>query len=662
MASQLVNGNKIRGSGSVNRLAAPPGATQALLQDNQNQQALMQNMPVPAAPPPGVNPPIVGAANVTAQNGPQRVAGDRTGIQVTSAGGTPIRIDNNRAIPGLASQKQIADAQIQNQNSKYYDAKKDPAVIAREKAAEAQRAADEAAKQDERYGEGGFFGAKRREAKMRKENDTPSPVDPNSGDVYQVGQNKVLKTVDGRYIDVTDPRNQYEVPTAMSRLDNTIAAIDSGSATRLGSSAQMSLPKAAPTGNVGTSASGLAPSTSPQAATPQQHNMLVSTGSSNIGTSSSGLSSLTQARHAEDAKLNSSNNTVTVSPKSDPTGSLHSVERSSNDVAKELGGKWTGAFVDYWKEQGGQFLDSNGDGRVDALLTPNGTLYDGSEITDAAGGADPENAAEGSHLYDEWKKEQDLVKQETKVEEQQGLSKEAYKQIQDELNKPLDLTAINKAFDEQLAAARQANARNKALALRSMQEGGARAGLSVNQMMGMQTEAGYAYDTQNRQQEAAINMAKEGTALQAQIDQNNKKIQLATMAWQKAADKEMQAESFLAMQQLQSANEEHQARLAGIQSAYSSPGIGMTLAKIGIGIGGAVAGFFSAGAGWAGAASAIAALGATAGSVAGDYGRSTPLTLRTPPGYGPSSSTPNLASSTDAESFWKGPNPYATGA
>ena len=78
--------------------------------------------------------PAVGGGMVRGRGeAPHRV--DRTGVEVTSVGGTPIRIDNNLAIPGQATAAQAQEIRTTNKNSVDYNQYKDYEAIAKQSAA-----------------------------------------------------------------------------------------------------------------------------------------------------------------------------------------------------------------------------------------------------------------------------------------------------------------------------------------------------------------------------------------------------------------------------------------------------------------------------------------------------------------------------------------------
>jgi hypothetical protein len=210
------------------------------------------------------------------------------------------------------------------------------------------------------------------------------------------------------------------------------------------------------------------------------------------------------------------------------------------------------------------------------------------------------------------------------IAESETMSAEQFQQADSMLEKSIDWAAFDKQFDELQQKIQQSSARNKALTLKALQERNAQSGGSVNQMMGEQSQAAYGYDTEAQQQEAAARLAKESQKLAMEMDRDAKRFQLYKDRWSKTADGAERAKLAQSMAAIETEQYNRSMLQYKIQQEASKPGIGMTLAKIGIGIAGAAGAIFTGGTSLAGAAAVIGGLGTAAsmaGSVASDYNR-----------------------------------------
>lgn len=668
MASQLINGNKVRASGSTAILAAPPGIRPQL-----------QGAPGSPTPPPGAhlgnpgagdqtdlissepyqkqqaqmrNGPSAGSGTVTQSNGQPNVSGNRTGPQVTSAGGTPISVDNNQQIRGQATAQQNTNTQIQNPNSVFYDRAKDPLAVAQDKANAAAWAnyRNQGNQLNGRLNQSNPINTlKQGGTGVANGSYVDKPKPPTSWGMdangYNPGSNPATPPVNispdigystsGLVANNSTPLPQrsYSPPPPANMPAGSPAA---------STSAQAPAPTGTMNNTLGLTNSGSALSPADQRAAETNAkfdpNAQIHYGKDPGGDLGSAIlgglkGSLVPGASAEATLVGGKNGTGGGGP-------LDAGTASATDVANQLGGDANDPnFIDYLiNEKGFKPYDSDGDGKVDTLRSPGGTKLDGTEVTGFK--SDPENSKEMVSAYKDYQEAKNQNSLDIAQQKKDELLKSSTDELRKAIDAPIDTTAVEHAFDQSISAIQATNARNKALALRGMQERGARGGISVNQMMGMQTEAGYGYDTQNSQQLAAINLAKEGTKLQTIIDQNNKKIQLASALFDRAANADDQARAMSTMHSLQAENDAKQANLFSIQQQANAPSLGMTLAKVGIGVGGAVAGFFTGGATVPLAGAAIAGLSAIpSGSGAGVANPWGANNLAAPPGAGLNSST-----------------------
>jgi hypothetical protein len=237
-----------------------------------------------------------------------------------------------------------------------------------------------------------------------------------------------------------------------------------------------------------------------------------------------------------------------------------------------------------------------------AVFRPNGTMsvggneYDGSEVTDATtANGDAENAQAGQALYAGWTASVETENNRIRAGAGKELTDLAKTGVEKQLNTPLDLTAVTRGFDRTLDAQRQSAARNKALALRGIQERGAYSGASVNQMMGSSTEAGYGYDTEAQAQETMLNLQKEMAIVNATKEDAARKLNWATMLYNSAKTSEDLDRARILMNEHSEVLRQQGIREQQIQNEANKPSLGMTLAKVGIGVGGAVLAPFTGG-------------------------------------------------------------------
>jgi hypothetical protein len=231
------------------------------------------------------------------------------------------------------------------------------------------------------------------------------------------------------------------------------------------------------------------------------------------------------------------------------------------------------------------------------MWTPSGTKYDGSEVSDALSKnpEDSSNAKEGRKTYLDWSEKVAAESKQSQAATDAANVATTTAHVEKLLDTPLDLTALNESFDRQIDATRQAGARNKALALKAIQERGAASGSSVNQMMGMQTEAGYGYDTQNQAQETMLGLQKEMAKVEATKEDANRKLNWAMTLYNNAKTDEQKNKAWNQYLAQQDILKQQQIYQSNIEAEMNSPSLAMTLAKVGVGVGGAVLAPFTGG-------------------------------------------------------------------
>jgi hypothetical protein len=204
-----------------------------------------------------------------------------------------------------------------------------------------------------------------------------------------------------------------------------------------------------------------------------------------------------------------------------------------------------------------------------------------------------------------------------------------------EVNKPINLTELTAGYDRAIEAHRKSSARNKALALKAMQEQAAMSGMSVNQLVGASSESGQAYDTQNQAQDTMLNLQKQQAIYQETARQTQNKIQLAQQIYNRATTVAEQQEARMHMDKLNVEQEAARARQAEIEAEMNSPSLAMQIAKIGVGVGGAVLAPFTGGASLAASGAILGTMGAVEAANASNAGYGAYRNMQAAPGSQP---------------------------
>jgi hypothetical protein len=227
--------------------------------------------------------------------------------------------------------------------------------------------------------------------------------------------------------------------------------------------------------------------------------------------------------------------------------------------------------------------------------------------------------------------------------EKDALEQASYQDLKKLVDEPINLEAVKAGYDKTIADARKVAARNKALTLKSMQETAARNGLSVNQLVGQSSETGYAIDSQNQLQETMLNLQKEMAIAQESIRQHEAKINLAQQMYNRATNRRDQQEALNIMQAAKIEADAANARAAELQAEANSPSLGMTLAKIGVGVGGAILAPYTGGASLAASGAILGGMGAVEAANASNSGATAWRNYNQPaPGYAPQAQAVNF--------------------
>lgn len=480
-------------------------------------------------------------------------AGDRTGVQVTGAGGTPIRVDNNKAIQGQATAQQSQYVQRRDKNSIYYDEAFDRAETDKE-----NQAALSASPQ--------YIDKQRNTLAMDRGFVTPGQQVIDGGTNLRGGVVNVPKPMkDDREEDskTTGAQVGSEIATSQHGLsfgDVAGAIVD-------------------PVGTIAAAVSG------------DENVKTLHTGVA-LGGPIGGVAASKATSHSID-------------------------DEDRQDDPSEVARRYPGLTPEEVSALQAMGYEFSADG--ERIVTAGGVEYTGSEITDFLKGdmRGYDNATEGVGDLMYIRGEAAKKKGESDLANKQALADQALADLRSEINKPIDTSAVTQQYDKVIESNRRAAARNKALSLRAIQERGAYSGASVNQMMGQSTEAGYGYDTQAQQQEAALGLQKAQAELQSALMQNQRKIDLAMMVYNNATLAADKKEAWLAMQAAQAQQNQYNAQMQAVQAEMNSPSLGMTLAKVGIGVGGAVLAPFTGGASLAASGALLGGMQAMGGGGGG---------------------------------------------
>lgn len=547
-------------------------------------------------------------------------AGDRTGVQVTGAGGTPIRVDNNKAIQGQATAQQSQYVQRRDKNSIYYDEAFDRAETDKENQAALSASPQYIDKQRNTLAmDRGFVtpgqkvidgGTNLREGVVN----VPKPMKDDREEkaaeaARREASKQVVYTISGRrfkvdpndptnMVDITDPNNPVQV--APDRAQNLYIYDIQGKGLQ------------------------------PEITYPEDSKTTGAQGGSEIATSQHGLSlmDVLDPVGAIASAVTGDENVQTMHTGvalGGPLGGIaaskatsHSIDDEDRlDDPNEISRRYPGLTVeDATTLLGMDYQFAADGGRV---VTPSGREYTGSEITDFLKGdmRGYENAQEGVGDLMYIRGQAAKKKGEDDLANKQAIAAQSLEDLRSLMNQPVDTSAVTQQYDKVIESNRRAAARNKALSLRAIQERGAYSGASVNQMMGQSTEAGYGYDTQAQQQEAALGLQKAQAELQSALMQNQRKIDLAMLVYNNATLAADKKEAWLAMQAAQDQQNQYNAQMQAIQAEMNSPSLGMTLAKVGIGVGGAVLAPFTGGASLAASGALLGGMQAMGGGGGG---------------------------------------------
>lgn len=575
-----------------------------------------------AAPAPEpVNTKHVGSGMVTTQ-GQQHTQDSRMGVNV----GNQITVDNNQASPGAASQEYATEVRNYDPNSIYYDAERTrqhdltkPSITTAAQQQFNQSGLDQnGISSPAQFNKQGLLPGREGVVKLpmgqqtaerlktdaaayRKEQDVASRTGP----TYQLGSVTYSVAPDGRVIDITDPNNPKPISEDGGRAETYRSRARDGIAQQVGQYAHE---------GIATQGRGLSAA---QGGNTQFTNVGTKKSALSLGDILDPVGAIAGAVTGDNTVRDMHTGIALGGPVGGVAASKmsdHSIDDSDRtDAPSEITRRYPGLTEDEANDLVKLGYEFSADG--ERVVTPSGVEYTGSEISDFLKGdmRGYDNATEGVGDLMKIRSDREKNKGEADLANKRALEAQALQQLKDEIAKPIDISEVSAGYDKALHDTRQAGARNKALALKAMQERGAYSGASVNQMMGQQTEAGYAYDTQNQAQESMISLQKAQAEVQAAMMQNQRKIDLANLIYAKASTTADQQAAWMQMQQAQAAQNQYNAQMQAIQAEMNSPSLGMTLAKVGVGAAGAILAPYTGGASLLASGAILGGMGAMGG-------------------------------------------------
>lgn len=529
------------------------------------------------------------AGSGMARNLNEKRGGDRTGVEVIGAGGTPVRIDNNQQIAGAATEEQARQTRTVDRNSIYYDRQQDPdqvvGDVTRLSALRRDRLSPDITDQERNHIEvqikeleQGLEQSYQKDPRLKElAAQTEAPLNTNIVDSEyakmeaesKVYAEKRQARVDKLYSDIA----QQEKILAAGLQNMDPGAVQAASRALEDLKAELK------------GMGGGTPSTTGQQSTSQA--LTSSSGGSDIATSGSGLTpeqekaSGTTATPGAGATFVGGQKYYDKLPlegkqAADDLAAINAEQQKAHDAGDSR------RFYDLQKtydEAEARYLAAGGTRKLRAFTDMPITEDTGQTTTlDGFKSDIPTYQSDDAEAIA-------TAERKARMAEYQKL-----------VDEPYDTYAIERQYDQNIEAARQSAARNKALALRGMQERGAYSGASVNQMMGQNTEAGYGYDVAAQQEEAKLGLSKAVAVQQSLMQQTQNKINAAQAALSIAANAEEAAKARAHVAMLQAQQTKDQAKLMELQQEMNTPSTGMQIAGLGIQAVGAIGALYTGGA------------------------------------------------------------------